>query len=326
MAEKTETDWTFPDELQPAASSLSFDLERVLRSVVLLRAEVPDDAFTAYNLGVERVGSGIVIRPDGLVLTIGYLITEAESVWLTTADGTAVPAHVVAYDYVTGFGLVAPLGRVSLPAVEFGTSAGAEVGTDAIVVSHGGRGHTLTTKVVDKREFAGYWEYLIDEALFTAPAHPHWSGAALIGMDGKLLGVGSLLVQEPIGGETIDANMFVPIDLLQPILDELASQGRAVRAPRPWLGMYATESQGQLVVNGLATDGPAARAGVKLGDRVLEVAGQRVGGLSDLLRKVWRLGPAGTEIPLTLARGQSRSRVQVRSTDREDLLKKPLRH
>jgi len=232
----------------------------------------------------------------------------------------------VAYDYVTGFGLVAPLGRVSLPAVEFGSSAATQVGTEAIVVSHGGRGHTLTTKVVEKREFAGYWEYLVDEALFTAPAHPHWSGAALIGMDGKLLGVGSLLVQEPIGGEVIDANMFVPIDLLQPIIDDLASQGRAIRAPRPWLGMYATESQGQLVVNGLATDGPAAKAGVKLGDRVLEVAGQRVGGLSDLLRKVWRLGPAGTEIPLTLARGQSRSRVQVRSTDREALLKKPLRH
>jgi S1-C subfamily serine protease len=324
MAEKT--DWVFPEELQPKAAALSFDLESVLRSVVLLRAEAPEDAFTASILGTERVGSGIVIRPDGLVLTIGYLITEAETIWLTTVDGTAVPAHALAYDYVTGFGLVAPLGRVSLPAIEFGRSGAAEVGSGAIVVSHGGRGHTLATKVVDKREFAGYWEYLIDEAIFTAPAHPHWSGAALVGMDGKLLGVGSLLVQEPIGGETIDANMFVPTDLLGPILEDLANRGRAEREPRPWLGLYATESQGQLVVGGLATDGPAARAGVKLGDRVLEVAGQRVGGLSDLFRKVWRLGPAGTEIPLTLARGQSRSRVQVRSTDRDELLKKPLRH
>jgi S1-C subfamily serine protease len=145
-------------------------------------------------------------------------------------------------------------------------------------------------------------------------------------MDGKLLGIGSLLVQEPIGGEAIDANMFVPIDLLEPILEDLSNRGRAARTPRPWLGMYATESQGQLVVNGLATDGPAARAGVKLGDRVLEVAGQRVSGLPDLFRKVWRLGPAGTDIPLTLARGQSRSRVHVRSKDRDELLKKPLRH
>jgi S1-C subfamily serine protease len=311
MAQRSET----PDVIDLAA-----------RSVVLLRAEVPEDAFTASILGTERVGSGIVIRPDGLVLTIGYLITEAETIWLTTADGTAVPAHALAYDYVTGFGLVAPLGRVSLPALEFGRSSPMEIGSSATVISHGGRAQSLATKVIDKREFAGYWEYLIDEALFTAPAHPHWSGAALVGSDGKLVGVGSLLVQEPVSGETVDANMFVPIDLLPPILDDLANRGSALREPRPWLGLYATESQGQLVVGGLATDGPAARAGVKLGDRVLEVAGQRVGGLSDLFRKVWRLGPAGTEIPLTLARGQSRSRVQVRSTDRDELLKKPLRH
>jgi len=324
MARKT--DWTLPEELQPKKESLDFDLDAALRSVVLLRAEVPEDAFTASILGTERVGSGTVIRPDGLVLTIGYLINEAESIWLTTADGMVVPAHALAHDYETGFGLVAPLGRVSLPAMKFGSSASVALGDSAIVVSHGGPGHTLTTKVVDKREFAGYWEYLVDEALFTAPAHPHWSGAALVGMDGKLLGVGSLLVQEPLGGDTIDANMFVPIDLLGPILEELSSTGRAARQPRPWLGLYATESQGHLVVGGLATGGPAARAGVKLGDRVIEVAGQRVGGLSDLLRKVWRLGPAGTEIPLTLARGQSRSRVQVRSTDRDELLKKPLQH
>jgi S1-C subfamily serine protease len=324
MAEKTE--WAFPEALQPKRESLAFDLEKVLSSIVLLRAEVPEDAFTASILGVERIGSGVVIRSDGLVLTIGYLITDADSIWMTTREGTVVPGHALAYDYVTGFGLVLPLGRMSVPAMERGHSASAPVGAETIVVSHGGPGHTLSARVVDKREFAGYWEYLIDEAFFTAPAHPHWSGAALVGMDGKLLGIGSLLVQEPIGGESIDANMFVPIDLLEPILDDLAQQGRAARTPRPWLGLYATESQGQLVVGGLATDGPAARAGVKLGDRVLEVAGQRVSGLPDLFRKVWRLGPAGTDIPLTLARGQSRSRVHVRSKDRDELLKKPLRH
>jgi S1-C subfamily serine protease len=325
MAE-TPTDWAFPEELQPKAEALRFDLESVLRSVVLLRAEVPEDAFTASSLGTERIGSGVVIRPDGLTLTIGYLITEAESIWMTTREGTAVPAHALAYDYVTGFGLVSPLGRLSVPALERGSSKATPVGANVIVVSHGGLHHSLATKVVEKREFAGYWEYLIDEALFTSPAHPHWSGAALISEEGKLMGIGSLLVQEAIAGESVDANMFVPVDLLEPILDELSRTGRAARVPRPWLGLYATELQGQLVVNGLATDGPAARAGVKLGDRVLEVAGQRVGGLSDLFRKVWRLGPAGTEIPLTLARGQSRSRVQVRSTDRDALLKKPMRH
>jgi S1-C subfamily serine protease len=321
-----KTDWTFPEELQPKAGALEFDFERVLRSVVLLRAEVPEDAFTADVLGTDRVGSGIVIRPDGLVLTIGYLITEATTIWLTTVDGTVVPAHPLAYDSVTGFGLVAPLGRVSLPALELGSADSVAVGGSAVVVSHGGRGHTLAAKLIDKREFAGYWEYLLDEALFTAPAHPHWSGAALVGMDGKLIGVGSLLVQESVDTETIDANMFVPIDLLPPILDDLISSGRVSRAPRPWLGLSAAESQGQLVVGSLSGDTPAAKAGIKPGDRVLEVAGQRVDGLSDLLRKVWRLGPAGTEIPLTLGRGQQRSRVQVRSTDRDLMLKKPQLH
>jgi S1-C subfamily serine protease len=323
MAKRTE--WAFPKALQPKAESLRFDLEKVSSSVVQLRSEVPEDAFTASILGTDRMGSGIVIRSDGLVLTIGYLITEAESIWMTTHDGLVVPAHSLAYDYVTGFGLVLPLGHVSLPAIERGSSASAAIGSEVIVVSHGGRGHTLGARIVDKREFAG-WEYLIEEAFFTAPAHPHWSGAALIGTDGKLLGIGSLLVQEPIGGESIDANMFVPVDLLEPILDDLSNRGGATRTPRPWLGLDATESQGQLVIAWLATDGPAARAGIKLGDRVLEVAGQRVNDLPDLFRKVWRLGPAGTEIPLTLARGQSRSRVQVRSMDRDALLKKPLHH
>ena len=319
-------DWTLPRELQPQADSLTFDLDAVLRSVVMLRAEAPDDAFTASSLGTDRLGSGIVIRPDGLVLTIGYLITECETIWISTMDGIAVPGHALAYDYVTGFGLVAPLGRVSLPHMQFGSSANVAVGDEAIVVSHGGRGHTLMTKIVDKREFAGYWEYLIDGALFTAPAHPHWSGTALVGMDGRLLGVGSLLVQEPVDGEKVDANMFVPVDLLLPILDDLCSKGRVARSSRPWLGLYATELEGQLVVGWIAPDGPAARAGVQLGDRVIEVAGQKVGGLSDLFRKVWRLGPAGTEVPLTLARGQSRSRVQLQSTDRDRLLKKPQHH
>jgi S1-C subfamily serine protease len=320
------TDWAFPEELQPRADELRFDLEKVLNAVVLIHAEVPEDAFTASALGTERLGSGVVIRPDGLVLTIGYLITEAESLWLTTRDGTVVPAHALAYDYVTGFGLVMPLGRLSLPVVERGTAASVRVGSETIVVSHGGHAHALRTQIADKREFAGYWEYLIDEALFTVPAHPHWSGAALVGPDGRLIGIGSLLVQEPVDGELLDANMFVPVDLLEPILDDLTRTGRASRAPRPWLGLYATESQGQLVVGGLAADGPAARAGVKLGDRLLEVAGQRVDGLSDLFRKVWQLGPAGVDIPLTLARGQSRSRVRVRSRDRDELLKKPLTH
>ena len=205
-------------------------------------------------------------------------------------------------------------------------------GSEVIIIGNGGRAHSLKSKITDKREFAGYWEYVLDQAVFTAPAHPQWGGAALVGPDGKLLGVGSLLVQESrdnkAGGteETMQGNMFVPIDLLEPILHDLLTAGRAARPPRPWLGMYTTEANGQLVVGGLANSGPAERSGVKQGDMVLEVAGERVTSLAKLFRRIWQLGPAGTEIPLTLARESSIVRVRVHSADRGDYLKKPKLH
>jgi len=199
------------------------------------------------------------------------------------------------------------------------------------VIGHGGRAHALRARISGKREFAGYWEYLLDEAVFTAPAHPQWSGAALVGADGKLLGIGSLLVgegqtAESTEGKSAEGNMFVPIDLLEPILDDLLRYGRSARVARPWLGMYTTELNGQLVVHGLARGGPADRAGVRLGDAVLEVAGRRVATLSELFRNVWRLGPIGTEVPLTLAHKGAVKRIQIRSGDRSDYLKKPQLH
>jgi len=320
------SNWAFPDHLRPRSDELQFDLDIALRSMVLLRAEVPEDAFTASVLGTERVGNGVVIRPDGLVLTIGYLITEAETLWLTTHDGMVVPGHALAYDQVTGFGLILPLGQLNIPALQRGSTASLDVDDDVIVMSHGGRPHALTAKVVAKREFAGYWEYVLDEAIFTAPAHPHWSGAALMSDEGRLLGIGSLLVQEPVGGETVDANMFVPIDLLEPILDDLFTTGRSKSPPRPWLGMYTTEMQGNLVVSGLADGGPADNAGVRLGDIVIEVAGRRVTELAELFRTIWRHGPAGAEVLLTLARGKTQMQVKVQSGDRNDFLRKPLTH
>ncbi len=318
--------WAFPLEMQPDPAAVSFDLDTALDSLVLLRAEVPEDAFTAGILGTERIGNGVIIRDDGLVLTIGYLITEATTLWLTTSKGAAVAGHPLAYDQATGFGLVQPLGRLGARALARGTTASCSVGDEVVVAGHGGRGHALKSHVIAKREFAGYWEYVLDEALFTAPAHPHWSGAALIGGDGRLLGIGSLMVQEELGGRSVQGNMFVPIDLLEPILDDMAKLGRAARPPRPWLGLYATEIKGHVVVSGLAGGGPAERAGLRPGDIVMEIAEQRVAGLADLFRRVWRTGIAGVEVPLTLAREGTVSRVRVRSVDRQDLLRKPRMH
>lgn len=320
------SDWAFPEQLQPRPAELRFDLNEALRSVVALRAEVPEDAFTAAVLGTERTGNAVLIRQDGLLLTIGYLITEAESIWLTGIDGAVVPGHPLAFDYVTGFGLVLPLGQLALPPLPRGSSSAVTTGSRVFAISHGGLGHALDTRIIAKREFAGYWEYVLDEALFTAPAHPHWSGAALIDESGKLLGIGSLLVQEQQAKDKTEANMFVPIDLLEPILDEMSSTGRPARAPRPWLGLYTMEMQGHLVVSGLAEQGPAARAGVRPGDLILQVAGEPVSGLADLFRSIWRLGPVGTDVPLTLARGGAQPQVKVRSADRNDYLRKPQQH
>ena len=321
MAESTH--WAFPSELQPRASEVAFDLKPALDAVVMLRATVPDDAFTASILGTERGGNGVIIREDGLTLTIGYLITEAESVWLTTNSGSTVAGHPLAYDFATGFGLVQPLAKFAAKPLARGSSASIAVDDDVFVVGHGGRAHALKARVIAKREFAGYWEYVLDEALFTAPAHPEWSGAALLDESGRLVGIGSLLVQESVGEQTVQGNMFVPADLLDPLLDDLLKLGRSSRPAHPWLGMYTAEVANHLIVNGLAKDGPGDAAGVRLGDVVVDVGGERVSGLGDLYRKIWRRGPPGTTIPLTLTRDGGIVRTEIRSADRSDFLKKP---
>jgi len=320
------SNWAFPPEMQPNPEQARFDLDAAFDSMVLLRTAVPEDAFTAGILGTERIGNGVVIRDDGLVLTIGYLITEATTIWLNTNKGAAIAGHAVAYDQPTGFGLVQPLGELDAPVLTRGTTASCHVGDDVVVAGHGGRKHALKAKLIAKREFAGYWEYVLDEALFTAPAHPHWSGAALINSEGRLLGVGSLMVQEESAGRTVQGNMIVPIDLLEPILEDMLKLGRARRPARPWLGLYATEVKGHVVVSGLAGGGPAERSGVQAGDIVMEVSGGRVSGLADLFRRIWSIGSAGVEVPLTLVREGAVSRIQVRSADRQDLLKKPALH
>jgi S1-C subfamily serine protease len=324
MAESSE--WAFPAELQPRAEELRFDLDAALDALVLVRAEVPEDAFTAAILGTERIGNGVVIGADGLVLTIGYLITEATAIWLTTNQGAAVAGYPLAYDQATGFGLVQPLAPLGAPPLPRGSAADVDVGDTVILAGHGGRAHALKAKLFAKREFAGYWEYVLDEALFTQPAHPQWGGAALISRDGRLVGIGSLLVQEQSGSDQVQGNMIVPIDLLEPILAVMVALGRSKRPARAWLGMYTTEVEGQLVVAGLADGGPADRASVQVGDLVLEVAGERVTGLAQLFRKIWSLGPPGSEVPMTLAREGAISRVKLRSADRADFLKKPRLH
>ena len=321
MAESSA--WAFPDALQPQPGDVAFDVEAAAASVVRVRAAIPDDAFTAPVLGTEREGNGVVIRDDGLVLTIGYLIAEAATTWLTPRRGDVVPAHPLVYDYASGFGLVHPLGRLEAPPMAIGQPSRVGVGDDVCVIGFGGRRHALKAKVFAKREFAGYWEYVLDEAFFTTPAHPEWSGAALVDTRGRLIGIGSLFVQEQQDDEPMQGNMFVPVDLLDPLLDALRNGEPSPRPPRPWLGMYTADTNDGLVVNGVAVNAPADAAGVEPGDIVVAVGGEPVQGLADLFRRIWRTGPAGSDIALTLLRKGTRLEVKVRSASREEFLRKP---
>ena len=316
--------WAFPKSLQPSAGDTQFDLARALDAIVLVRAEIPEDGLTASMLGTERGGYGAVIREDGLVLTIGYLITEATQIWLTTNRGGVVAGYPLAYDQRTGFGLIQPLGKLDAPHLARGLASDLKVGDSVFVLGHGGRNHALKARLTGKREFAGSWEYVLDEALFTSPAHPQWGGAALLDAQGDLVGIGSLLVeQEEENGESTQANMFVPTDLLYPIFDAMVQTGRSPLAPRPWLGMYTLDTQGKLVVASVTPGGPAETAGITPGDMVLGIGALRVHGLAELFRGVWRLGDAGVDVPLTLARDGDVLRVTVKSADRNDFLKKP---
>src|SRR6516162_2213303 len=322
----SSADWEMPPALQPKPENYDYDLDEALTALVGLRAMVPADAFTAETLGTERSGNGVLIR-EGVVLTIGYLITEAETIWLHLADGRAVPGHVLAYDQETGFGLVQALGRLELPVLPIGRSKSAKVGDAVVVAGAGGRKHSVVARIAAKQEFAGNWEYVLDEAIFTSPAHPFWGGTAMIGRDGELLGIGSLQVQQMREiGTPEPLNMIVPIDILKPILEDLLTLGRPNHPPRPWLGLNAAEIDDKVVVARVSSGGPARRANLRTGDVVLAVASQEVNDLAGFFRKVWSLGKAGVEVPLTIYRDGRTFEVRVTSGDRNRFLKGPSLH
>jgi len=293
-----------------------------LEAVVGVRATVPSDARTADTLGTERQGSGVVIDDDGLVLTIGYLIMESDTVELSLADGRTIPAEVAAYDYDSGFGLLRPLARLGTAPAVLGESGTLEERTPVLVASFGGGAATTAAFVVSRREFAGYWEYLLDDAIFTTPPHSEFGGAALFDRHGTLLGIGSLIVGDAAGGsDPLPGNMFVPIDILKPILSDLVAHGRAAAPSRPWLGVYTEEHRGRLFVRRVAPEGPAARAGLAENDLIVAVAGAAVGGQADFYRKLWALGEAGIAVPLTLLRQGGLTEITVTSGNRYNYLK-----
>ncbi|MCE2509568.1 MAG: serine protease [Alphaproteobacteria bacterium] len=305
-------------DFRPAAAEEASPLD----SIVGIRAHIPVDARTAAHLGTERMGSGIVIGKGGLVLTIGYLILEADRVELVLPGAERIPATTVAFDYETGFGLVRSLLPLNLPPIAFGESSGLKVNAPVLVAGYSNPQRFLEAKVVSRRSFAGYWEYLLPDAIFTSPPHPQFGGASLFGPDGKLLGIGSLIVGGAASEDSYEpGNMFVPIDALKPILETLLEQGRSDQRAKPWIGVYSEEYQGHVIVTEVAKGGPADQAGIKPSDIILSVAGAPVKGQADFYRKLWALGDAGTEVPLTLLGKRGMQEVTVTSADRYDWLK-----
>jgi len=299
--------------------NFSFDIETTLASVVAVRTTIPQDAYTASRLGTERAGSGVVIGSDGLILTVGYLLTEADAVWVIDDSGRAMPAQIIGQDQDSGFGLVQPLQHLPL---SLGKSSEAMVGDSLVIASFGGSNHAKATRVIAKQEFAGYWEYLLDEGLFTAPAHPQWTGAAAIDRAGNLVGIASLIFQQfTMGNTNIDANLIIPIDLLKLALPDLIKFGKVNRPPRPWLGLWTAESDNKLVVAGLNDKGPAKRAGLQVGDVVIGLAGGPVKSLGAMYRRIWSLGNAGVTVPFEVLREGRRLEISVASVDRLSRLK-----
>jgi S1-C subfamily serine protease len=315
-----------PPAAQPQQRDYNFDLDGTLAAVVSLHSMVPADALTAETLGTERAGNGVVID-KGLVLTIGYLIMEAATVWIHSNEGSAVEGHVLGIDFETGFGLVQALGRLDLSPLAFGSSRDALTGSRIVTGGAGGRVHSLAGNVVAREPFAGYWEYALDDAIFVAPAHPNWGGAALISERGDLIGIGSLQLESAAAGNTTrHVNMMVPTDLLKPSLPDLTAYGRVNKPARPWLGLYATEIDNTVVVAGTASKAPAAQAGLQTGDVVIAVKGEKVTTLLQFYRKLWMLGTAGVDVPLTLSSGGVTFDVMLKSVDRAKMMHSPQVH
>ncbi len=313
-----------PDDSPSAAPPANAD---PTKAVVGVRTLVPPEARSARTLGTERDGSGILIRDDNLVVTIGYLLMEAHTVEVTAADGKRIPAAVVAYDAESGFGLLRPIRALDARPVRLGDSDALATADRVIALSRAaGQAMASPARVMSRRTFAGYWEYLLDNAIFTAPPHLTFGGAALLAEDGSLVGIGSLFVNDSVQSEVFSpGNMFVPINALKPILAELAEKGSRSDPPKPWLGIYSAETQGRIVVTRVADDGPAKAAGLRPGDVLVGVGGRKVQSLADLYRRSWSLGPAGVEVPLDVLKAASDEpkieRVMIRSIDRSKWLR-----
>jgi serine protease Do len=298
------------------------ELRRLVGTVVEVRTVAVQGAETARALGERRSGSGAILDPT-TVLTIGYLLLEVDQVEVVTTSGKTIPGRVAAYDHQSGLGIVRTVLPLDGTILELGDSDAVSERTRVLTLGHG-EPEATELVVVSRKPFAGSWEYLVDRAIYTFPPVNNWSGAALMTGDGRLIGVGSLVVNDAAsGGEPVPGNMFVPVNLIKPILSELIEKGRRSGPAQPWLGVNTEAVRGNLMVSRVSRNGPADRAGLAPGDIIVSVGAARVGDQAEFYRQVWKTGPAGAEIPLRVLQAGEIREIRVRSIDRADFLRKP---
>jgi serine protease Do len=305
-----------------AAQSVMDALSRANAAVVGVRVKVGDGARSAETLGKERSGSGVVIGPDGLILTIGYLMMEAQTIQIVTSDNKTLPAQAVAYDLATGFGLIKPLlplrGVAPVPLgsvndLATGEPLMAATGSQA----DGDEADVGMTQLVSKRAFSGYWEYHLDAAVFTSPPINNHSGAPLFNQKGELIGIGSLFVLNALGdNRRVPGNMFVPVDLLKPILSEMQQTGSTKFSRRPWVGLTSSEQGGRVQIVRVNKESPAQAAGLEPGDVVLAVDGAKVSTLEAFYKKLWAYDKPDAEITLTVLQGADIKTIKFKGVDR----------
>ena len=293
-----------------------------LDAVVKLSIRAVDGARTADTLGAEREGTGIVIDDRGLILTIGYLVLEAASILVMTGDNRIYPASVVGFDHATGFGLLRASPAPPCAPVVLGDSTNLGELQSLVVAGHAGAGGVTGAALVSRRRFIGWWEYMIDDALFTAPPRYEHSGAALFDGHGRLVGIASLWVSDAINGDVaFPGNMFVPINLLKDVLDDLVRDGRRRGAARPWLGLNTEEVDGHLMVTRVLPDSPADQSGLKRGDIILGIGGDSIGSQSEFYESLWSSGGAGRDVTLHIVRDKVVKHLIVQTSDRLAYLK-----
>ncbi|MCJ0764467.1 S1C family serine protease [Variovorax terrae] len=309
----------------PAVQAVIEALSRAQAAVVGVQVTAIEGSRSAEALGLERSGSGVVIGADGLILTIGYLMQEADSIQIVTQDNKTLPARAVAYDLATGFGLVRPLLPWHGPRpMTLGSLKGLQTGEVLMTATGGEEGDVAMTRLVSQRPFSGYWEYHIDSALFTSPPIARHSGAPLFNQKGELLGIGSLLVLDAAGGrQRLPGNMFVPVDLLKPILGELQRTGSSHLSHRPWLGLASSEQGGHVLIVRVSQGGPAEAAGLQPGDVVLAVDGAKVATLEAFYKKLWVHAEPEAEIRLTVLQGSALRTIVLKGVDRMSTMQKP---